>query len=59
MFKNRPPVCPYCSEETHIRKHGKAPSKIQRYRCLSCTKTFQSKYIYLVQQACENEPLAK
>lgn len=38
--------CPFCAEQTKIRKHGLARSKIQRYRCTSCEKTFQARYIY-------------
>lgn len=40
------PDCPYCADNTHVRKHGVARSKIQRYRCTGCNRTFQGKYIY-------------
>lgn len=40
-------ACRYCGEENQVRKHGKAYStKIQRYFCHGCKKTFQAKYIY-------------
>jgi transposase-like protein len=29
-----------------VRKHGIAPSGLQRYFCISCKRTFQVSYIY-------------
>ena len=37
--------CPYC-KSTHLRKYGKNPNGDQRFRCVDCSKCFQSQYIY-------------
>lgn len=41
------PVCHRCGGES-VRKHGFARSKLQRYFCYGCNKTFQNRYIYSV-----------
>ncbi len=48
-MKNRSAIiaCRYCGKTNQVRKHGVASStKIQRYYCGVCKKTFQAKYIY-------------
>ncbi|WP_428829273.1 transposase [Budvicia aquatica] len=42
---NIKPICLHCGNDD-VRKHGMARSKIQRYICLHCHKTFQKRYIY-------------
>lgn len=40
------PICHYCEEKNHIRKHGISRAGIQRYLCTACNRTFQTRYIY-------------
>lgn len=40
------PCCHYCEDSDHVRKHGSSRSRIQRYLCLTCNRTFQTRYIY-------------
>ncbi|WP_438358068.1 transposase [Budvicia aquatica] len=42
------PACPHCNKATVVRKHGTARSRLQRYRCCDCRRTFQAKYIYFI-----------
>lgn len=43
--------CRFCGSVEHVRKHGSGKStKMQRYYCTDCVKTFQVKYIYNVSQ---------
>ncbi|WP_170126520.1 IS1 family transposase [Leminorella richardii] len=46
MIIRKRPKCPFCSSAAHVKKFGKSRSGLQRYRCNSCEKTFQDKYIY-------------
>ncbi|WP_425482130.1 transposase [Budvicia diplopodorum] len=41
-----PPLCPYCNITSRVKKHGKGRTGYQRYFCTSCSRTFQTKYIY-------------
>ncbi len=44
-MKNIP--CRYCGNVEYVRKHGSGKStKMQRYYCTYCVRTFQIKYIY-------------
>ncbi|SFC32334.1 hypothetical protein SAMN02745723_10272 [Pragia fontium DSM 5563 = ATCC 49100] len=50
MRVNKTP-CRFCGEVEGVRKHGSGKStKIQRYYCTHCAKTFQAKYIYNIIQ---------
>ena len=42
--------CPFCGLTDPVRKHGYGKGKHQRYRCLTCTRTFQLDYTY---RACQ------
>ncbi|WP_415270870.1 transposase-like zinc-binding domain-containing protein [Leminorella richardii] len=42
----RIPPCRFCGSAERVKMHGKNRSGLQRYRCESCKKTFQNKYIY-------------
>lgn len=46
LYSNHMPECKYCKKRSGVCKHGKGKTKIQRYRCNFCNKTFQIKYIY-------------
>ena len=37
--------CPYCNS-IRLRKHGKNPNGSQRFRCVDCSKCFQSQYVH-------------
>ncbi|SQI43516.1 Transposase and inactivated derivatives [Leminorella richardii] len=47
MF-NKKILCRHCGSCEGIIKHGSGKSGYQRYRCLSCRRTFQAKYIYKI-----------
>ncbi len=38
--------CVFCRTTKDVKKHGKGHSGNQRYRCYSCSKTFQLDYVY-------------
>ncbi|VFS58140.1 transposase [Leminorella grimontii] len=40
------PKCPICSNHRSVIRYGYSKTKAQRYRCMSCQKSFQLKYIY-------------
>lgn len=40
------PACRYCRKKDGVRKYGRGKTGLQRYRCESCNRTFQDKYIY-------------
>lgn len=42
-------VCRFCGSVKDVRRHGTGHTGNQRYRCLSCRKTFHLDYSY---QAC-------
>lgn len=43
--------CRFCGNVDNVRKHGSGKStKMQRYYCTHCVKTFQVKYIYNISQ---------
>lgn len=56
---NSHPICHYCEEKHHIRKHGKSRAGITRYRCCTCNRTFQSRYIYHGNESNINRLIAK
>ncbi|WP_456085657.1 transposase [Limnobaculum allomyrinae] len=39
--------CPFC-EGSHFRRYGYSKAKAQRYLCCDCNRTFQNKYIYVI-----------
>ena len=39
--------CAYCSKIEAVVKNGKAPSKLQRFFCKLCKRSFQTDFIYL------------
>ncbi|VFS61973.1 IS1/IS1595 family N-terminal zinc-binding domain-containing protein [Leminorella grimontii] len=45
MF-NRKVHCRHCGSSEGIIKHGSGKTGYQRYRCMTCMRTFQAKYIY-------------
>ncbi|WP_425482131.1 transposase [Budvicia diplopodorum] len=40
------PPCRHCSKTGNIKRHGRGTAGYQRYFCTSCSRTFQTKYIY-------------
>ncbi|NNN79689.1 IS1 family transposase [Vibrio sp. 11-4(1)] len=44
------PHCHFCCKSDSVVKHGYGPKGHQRYRCLSCCRTFQVNYCY---EACK------
>ncbi|MEQ1962163.1 IS1 family transposase [Xenorhabdus khoisanae] len=38
--------CRFCQQTEFVKKHGKGDAGHQRYRCLSCKRTFQLEYAY-------------
>ncbi|WP_155271211.1 IS1 family transposase [Xenorhabdus bovienii] len=38
--------CRFCQQVEYVKKHGKGEAGHQRYRCLSCKRTFQLDYAY-------------
>ncbi|SIP72765.1 Insertion element iso-IS1N protein insA [Xenorhabdus innexi] len=36
----------FCQQVEYVKKHGKGEAGHQRYRCLSCKRTFQLDYAY-------------
>ncbi|MBK5071763.1 IS1 family transposase [Budviciaceae bacterium CWB-B4] len=40
------PECPHCHRKEGIRKHGTSRTRLQRYMCIDCGKTFQTRYYY-------------
>lgn len=38
--------CRFCDQAKEVKKHGKGKGGYQRYRCLSCNRTFQLDYSY-------------
>ena len=40
------PDCRFCGSTDAVRRHGRAKSGLQRYRCTLCSRTFQVRYIY-------------
>ncbi|WMV72050.1 IS1 family transposase [Xenorhabdus griffiniae] len=38
--------CRFCQQTESVRKHGTGQGERQRYRCLSCRRTFQLEYAY-------------
>lgn len=47
MF-NQKVECKYCHRTEGVKRHGTGHSGYQRYRCLLCKRTFQSKYVYII-----------
>ncbi|WP_187655748.1 IS1 family transposase, partial [Xenorhabdus sp. PB62.4] len=43
--------CRFCQRTEFVKKHGKGDAGHQRYRCLSCKRTFQLEYAYRACQA--------
>ena len=39
-------ACRFCGSIKDVRRHGKGSTGNQRYRCLSCRKTFHLEYCY-------------
>ncbi|MBC8949975.1 IS1-like element transposase [Xenorhabdus sp. TS4] len=42
--------CRFCQQTEFVKKQGKGNSGHQRYRCLSCKRTFQLEYAYRAYQ---------
>ncbi|MBC8949048.1 transposase [Xenorhabdus sp. TS4] len=42
--------CRFCQQTEFVKKHCKGDASHQRYRCLSCKRTFQLEYAY---KACQ------
>ncbi|WP_144413140.1 IS1 family transposase [Pragia fontium] len=45
-MNNSFPICHHCNHATQVKKHGKSRTGFQRYYCLVCRKTFQTRYVY-------------
>lgn len=45
-LKRSMPICHYCGESDHTRRHGTNRAGVQRYYCMDCRKTFQTTYVY-------------
>jgi len=39
-----PVLCPVCQQPEAVYRHGKATDGTQRYRCVTCRRTFQLQY---------------
>lgn len=40
------PICHYCENSDRVKKHGKGRTGLQRYYCVECGRSFQTRYIY-------------